>query len=358
MGAAKGIKGLGRAATRPIGALGGGLLGGGRKKPGKGILGQVINSGALGGGVVGGMLGGGRPPKRGGKGGYGGRIGQGGMGTMDFIDKDRDGTDDRYQGGPGQPWQSSGKGGKRRPGVGISPGGRGPIRRPKQDFSQWDFASAGSADAQGKGALGLKDFESAIKQGARHSDLQAMRQAARKKGVKVGGKVDEYLMQNFGLGANEKWADKGVARGQIHQESGEEGAKILRKTDKRRYGANKAGFGKADWYHDLTEADPTLGTDSGSGDALRRMKYSPTLMRGLFQKAKDQGTQIGGWVKEEMRNYAKSKDPTNYRTNFRRDTGTTNFGYRGPGEKPADNPSGRYGDNTRPGKGWRHHGIK
>ena len=357
MGAAKGIKGLGRAATRPIGALGGGLFGG-RKKPGKGILGQVINSGALGGGVVGGMLGGGRPPKRGGKGGYGGRIGQGGMGTMDFIDKDRDGTDDRYQGGPGQPWQSSGKGGKRRPGVGISPGGRGPIRRPKQDFSQWDFASAGSADAQGKGALGLKDFESAIKQGARHSDLQAMRQAARKKGVKVGGKVDEYLMQNFGLGANEKWADKGVARGQIHQESGEEGAKILRKTDKRRYGANKAGFGKADWYHDLTEADPTLGTDSGSGDALRRMKYSPTLMRGLFQKAKDQGTQIGGWVKEEMRNYAKSKDPTNYRTNFRRDTGTTNFGYRGPGEKPADNPSGRYGDNTRPGKGWRHHGIK
>ena len=88
MGAAKGIKGLGRAATRPIGALGGGLLGGGRKKPGKGILGQVINSGALGGG-------------------YGGRIGQGGMGTMDFIDKDRDKTDDRYQAGPGQPWQSS-----------------------------------------------------------------------------------------------------------------------------------------------------------------------------------------------------------------------------------------------------------
>ena len=42
MGAAKGIKGLGRAATRPIGALGGGLLGGVRKKPGKGILGQVI----------------------------------------------------------------------------------------------------------------------------------------------------------------------------------------------------------------------------------------------------------------------------------------------------------------------------
>jgi len=36
---------------------------------------------------------------------YGSRIGRPGMGTMDFVDSDGDGVDDRYQTGPGQPRQ-------------------------------------------------------------------------------------------------------------------------------------------------------------------------------------------------------------------------------------------------------------
>jgi len=65
------------------------------------------------------------PPPNTGRAGYGGRIGADpdSMFTMDFQDQDGDGTDDRHQRGPGQPyitWEDStpeerGKGGRRPP---------------------------------------------------------------------------------------------------------------------------------------------------------------------------------------------------------------------------------------------------
>jgi hypothetical protein len=54
--------------------------------------------------------------------GFGGRIGQGGFGTHDFVDTDNDGTDDRYQMGPGQ----------RPSGSPQRPGQAQPVQQPSQ----------------------------------------------------------------------------------------------------------------------------------------------------------------------------------------------------------------------------------
>ncbi len=71
---------------------------------------------------------------------YGSRIGAPGMGTTDFIDKDRDGTDDRYQTGPGQPRQNAGFPGAKKPTATQSPVKTSPVIKDpviKDDRSGW-----------------------------------------------------------------------------------------------------------------------------------------------------------------------------------------------------------------------------
>lgn len=64
---------------------------------------------------------------------YGSAIGGTGMTTMQFIDNDRDGVDDRFQKGPGQPRESRGLDGKWGPVINKSPGkpiiNRGPVSK-------------------------------------------------------------------------------------------------------------------------------------------------------------------------------------------------------------------------------------
>ena len=52
---------------------------------------------------------------------YGSAIGRGGMTTMQFMDSDKDGVDDRFQRGPGQPRESGRLGGGNNPVINKSP---------------------------------------------------------------------------------------------------------------------------------------------------------------------------------------------------------------------------------------------
>ena len=53
---------------------------------------------------------------------YGSAIGGNGMTTMQFIDSDKDGVDDRFQRGPGQPREWATLGGMNNPVINKSPG--------------------------------------------------------------------------------------------------------------------------------------------------------------------------------------------------------------------------------------------
>ena len=107
------------------------------------------------------------PPPKTGRAGYGSRIGADpdSMFTMDWVDKDGDGTDDRHQRGPGQPhitWEDStpeerGKFG-RKPGrrdtvIGPPPGGwnEDDQKLPEEDAGGWDDEWKGRRRGEGGG---------------------------------------------------------------------------------------------------------------------------------------------------------------------------------------------------------------